>query len=97
MALLLLMLFACWLAGRIAPVLGHASAHGAPDSVTSWSSINEQGDDHLLRRPRHACRDPRRGPGGRDLHRTRTSSRGRWQHLQGPGLESAPRHAILVR
>ena len=26
-----------------------------------------------------------------------TSARRGWQHLQGPGLESPPRHAVLLR
>src|SRR5690242_20086382 len=97
MTLVILTLFAYWLAQRVtSPDAADVRARHASGSVIGWSSVHEQGDDHLLKRSRHAGRDPRGGPGRRDLHRARATARRGWQHLQGPGLESAPRHAILV-
>src|SRR4030095_1203304 len=59
-----------------------------------WSLGHDQGDDHLLERPRNAGRDPRGRSGCRNLHRTRASAwRGR-QSLQRPAVESTDREAI---
>src|SRR6185503_18561174 len=58
---------------------------------------HDQGDDHLLEPPRNTGRDPRGGPGRRNFHRTRAFARRGWQCLQGPGIESPPRHAVGVR
>ena len=57
-------------------------------------AIDEQGNDHLLERPRNTVAiledDQRR----RNLRRARAQSRRRRQRLQGPGLQSAARHAV---
>src|SRR6188768_4003412 len=58
---------------------------------------HDQGDDHLLERPRNTGRDPRGGPGCRSIHRARAIAWGGGQPLQRPGLESAARHAVGVR
>src|SRR6185436_12960295 len=58
---------------------------------------HEQGDDHLLERPRNTGRDPRGRSGCRDLHRARALARRGGQRLQGPGIQSAARHAIGLR
>src|SRR5678815_4678055 len=58
------------------------------------SSGHEQGDDHLLERSRNTGRDTRGRPGRGDLHRTRAAARRGRQHLQGPGIEGAARHAV---
>src|SRR6187455_2253700 len=50
---------------------------------------HEQGDDHLLERPRNTGRDTRGRSGCRDLHRARTVAWRRGQLVQGPGIESA--------
>src|SRR5689334_14876601 len=98
MPLLLLALIACWLAGwMISAARADVCVPAMRRSDILWSFVNEQGDDHLRERSRHPGRDPRGGPGRRDLHRARTSARGGWQHLQGPGIQGAARYAILVR
>ena len=61
------------------------------------SAIDEQGDDHLLERPRDAGRDPRGRSRQRDLRRAGAAARRRRQHLQGAGVESSARDAVGVR
>src|SRR5262245_38846570 len=58
---------------------------------------HDQGDDHLLERPRNTGRNPRGRSGRRDIHRARAFAWSRWQRLQGPGVESPPRHAVGLR
>src|SRR4051794_28332706 len=57
---------------------------------------HDQGDDHLLERPRNTGRDSRGRSSRRNLHRTRAVAWCRWQPLQGPGIQSAARHAVGV-
>ena len=58
--------------------------------------MHDQGDDHLLERPRNDGGHSRRRPGRGNLRRARTPARRRRQRLQGPGLEGPARHAVLV-
>ena len=62
-----------------------------------WEFVNDQGDDHLLERPRDHGGDSRGRPRRRNLRRARAAARRRRQRLQGPGLESAARHAVVLR
>src|ERR687891_674919 len=64
---------------------------------TSRSSGHDQGDDHLLERPRNTGCDTRGRPGRRDFHRTRAAAGRRWQFVQGPGVQGATRYAVGVR
>src|SRR5688500_19846627 len=60
-----------------APVRTTVGSNGARRMWTPARSIgHDQGDDHLLERPRNTGRDPRGGPGCRDIHRARAQSRG---------------------
>ena len=58
--------------------------------------VHDQGDDHLLQWPRNDRGHSRRRPRRRNLRRTRAAARRRRQRLQGPGLEGAARHAVVV-
>ena len=46
---------------------------------------HDQGDDHLLERPRDTGCNPRGRPGRRDFHRARTAARRSWQFVQKAG------------
>src|SRR5690349_5077851 len=73
-----------YLADGISPPGDAAAPDGVvPAPAHQRSLIHEQGDDHLLRRPRHPGRHPRGRSGRRGLHRARTLARRGWQHLQG--------------
>src|SRR5690606_38200635 len=71
--------------------------YGLPAAPLRRSFLHEQGDDRLLESPRDTRGDSRGRPRSRDLRRARTPARRRRQYLQGPGFESAARHAVGVR
>src|SRR5262249_9786945 len=98
MTLVLLVLALCQLAGLTAVWLSVRSGVTVPVApARQWSSVHEQGDDHLLNRPRDAGRDSRGRPARRGLDRTRASAGWGRQRLQGPGVESAAGDAVLLR
>src|SRR5262245_16623818 len=84
------------LLGILLPVTAQVSDDVAVRRDPERSYGHDQGDDHLLERPRNTGRDPRGRPGRRDLHRTRAFAWRGGQCVQGPGLESPPRHAVSL-
>src|SRR5688572_5328738 len=85
-----------YLADRTSPPGAAAGPAGVvPAPADQRSLIHEQGDDHLLQRPRHTGRHPRGRSGRRDLHRARALPRRGRNNLQGevpeglPGMQSS--------
>src|SRR3954451_21549030 len=94
----LLLVLACWLSAVMVAVRPSVRVRRAvivAAAERSW--FHEQGDDHLRGRPRNEGCDPRGRSGCRSLHRTRAQSWRSWQRLQGPGLQGAARHAVVLR
>src|SRR6187549_2993556 len=67
-----------------------------PQGEPIRSNGHEQGDDHLLERPRNTGRDTRGRSSRRDFHRARAFARSGWQRLQGTGLEGAAGDAVSL-